>query len=380
MLNMSSDQDSEGWRQFPLGTGLNPGRTTSSNPLGQRVTSLIQEPRQGVTSFLIPDTSTLISVVVLAVFMVRVFSRVLESNRVQTVTIGADPSVARSTFIANAKTYRNEVASSKFRSDSKLRNTVARSGLVWSSESQMNDKNEELYKQIKHTSDSPTEKKLEDKSKFLEVTSQRKYFGKFSGLGRMTDFSELIITSGMMMKDFLGDLLNWSNDSSREKLSRERHYNNIYHRRFKNDSRIKCQKDCENETASIYSRNKREISKDSWSIDEDIPSLLFSLVSFPTESSKGKPSRSFGSLSGSRNIEPAGSRQFQVPEAGNGGLSYQNIYLAIGVAATALFMLDTLYKVYQIYINTPARSLNWAPETKFIENYLHQAFGHYYVT
>ena len=60
-------------------------------------------------------------------------------------------------------------------------------------------------------------------------------------------------------KDFLEDLLNWSNDSSREKLSRERHYNNIYHRRFKNDSRIKCQKDCENETANIYSRNKREV-------------------------------------------------------------------------------------------------------------------------
>merc|ERR1712243_463521 len=38
--------------------------------------------------------------------------------------------------------------------------------------------------------------------------------------------------------------------------------------------------------------------------------------------------------------------------AGIGGVSYQNIYLAIGVAATALFIIETLYKTYQLYTSS----------------------------
>lgn len=43
--------------------------------------------------------------------------------------------------------------------------------------------------------------------------------------------------------------------------------------------------------------------------------------------------------------------------AGIGGVSYQDIYLAIGVAATALFIIETLYKTYQLYSSSTGRSL-----------------------
>ena len=103
----------------------------------------------------------------------RAFSRVIASNRVQTVTIGADPSVARSNFIgadlsvarsnfiganpsaarlnfiATAKSYKNAVANSKFSYDAKSRNTVARSGLVWNANYDDANKNDDVYKQIK---------------------------------------------------------------------------------------------------------------------------------------------------------------------------------------------------------------------------------------
>ena len=94
----------------------------------------------------------------------RAFSRVIASNRVQTVTIGADPSVARSNsvranpsaarlnFIATAKSYKNAVANSKFSYDAKSRNTVARSGLVWNANYDDANKNDDLYKQIKPVS------------------------------------------------------------------------------------------------------------------------------------------------------------------------------------------------------------------------------------
>ena len=37
-------------------------------------------------------------------------------------------------------------------------------------------------------------------------------------------------------------------------------------------------------------------------------------------------------------------------------MAYDDIYLAIGVAATALFIIETLYKTYQLY-NSAGRSL-----------------------
>ena len=36
---------------------------------------------------------------------------------------------------------------------------------------------------------------------------------------------------------------------------------------------------------------------------------------------------------------------------GIGGVDYDTIYLAIGVAATALFIIETLYKAYQVYVS-----------------------------
>ena len=35
-----------------------------------------------------------------------------------------------------------------------------------------------------------------------------------------------------------------------------------------------------------------------------------------------------------------------------GGGDYDTIYLAIGVAATALFIIETLYKAYQLYVSS----------------------------
>jgi hypothetical protein len=43
-------------------------------------------------------------------------------------------------------------------------------------------------------------------------------------------------------------------------------------------------------------------------------------------------------------------------QAGVGGVAYEDIYLAIGVAATALFIIETLYKTWQLY-NAAGRSL-----------------------
>ena len=51
------------------------------------------------------------------------------------------------------------------------------------------------------------------------------------------------------------------------------------------------------------------------------------------------------------------SRQLRpLRQGGIGGVAYDDIYLAIGVAATALFIIETLYKTYQLY-NSAGRSL-----------------------
>ena len=62
-------------------------------------------------------------------------------------------------------------------------------------------------------------------------------------------------------------------------------------------------------------------------------------------------------------------RQFLQPvrQAGIGGVPYEDIYLAIGVAATALFIIETLYKTYQLYtsagrsLGEGAVALAWPP-------------------
>ena len=51
------------------------------------------------------------------------------------------------------------------------------------------------------------------------------------------------------------------------------------------------------------------------------------------------------------------SRQLRpLRQGGIAGVAYDDIYLAIGVAATALFIIETLYKTYQLY-NSAGRSL-----------------------
>merc|ERR1719500_2655517 len=51
------------------------------------------------------------------------------------------------------------------------------------------------------------------------------------------------------------------------------------------------------------------------------------------------------------------SRQIRpLRQGGIAGVAYDDIYLAIGVAATALFIIETLYKTYQLY-NSAGRSL-----------------------
>ena len=47
-------------------------------------------------------------------------------------------------------------------------------------------------------------------------------------------------------------------------------------------------------------------------------------------------------------------------QGGIAGVAYDDIYLAIGVAATALFIIETLYKTYQLY-NSAGRSLEDTP-------------------
>ena len=44
-------------------------------------------------------------------------------------------------------------------------------------------------------------------------------------------------------------------------------------------------------------------------------------------------------------------------------MDYDTIYLAIGVAATALFIIETLYKAYQLYVSSGGgRQLTGASE------------------
>ena len=60
------------------------------------------------------------------------------------------------------------------------------------------------------------------------------------------------------------------------------------------------------------------------------------------------------------------SRQLRpLRQGGIGGVAYDDIYLAIGVAATALFIIETLYKTYQLY-NSAGRSLD-EPSINLIE-------------
>ena len=48
------------------------------------------------TNTFVFDTVSFLSLLTLVVFIVRVFNRVMESNNVQKVSIGADPSLSRS--------------------------------------------------------------------------------------------------------------------------------------------------------------------------------------------------------------------------------------------------------------------------------------------
>ena len=43
---------------------------------------------------------------------------------------------------------------------------------------------------------------------------------------------------------------------------------------------------------------------------------------------------------------------------GIAGVDYDTIYLAIGVAATALFIIETLYKAYQVYVSAGGRQFS----------------------
>ena len=76
----------------------------------------------------------------------------------------------------------------------------------------------------------------------------------------------------------------------------------------------------------------------------DLPPLLQSLTSMG------------GSLRPRRQARQLFLQPVRQQAAGIGGVAYEDIYLAIGVAATALFIIETLYKTYQLYTSS-GRSL-----------------------
>ena len=61
-----------------------------------RVRRQVFIPSNVNTNTFVFDTVSFLSLLTLVVFIVRVFNRVMESNNVQKVSIGADPSLSRS--------------------------------------------------------------------------------------------------------------------------------------------------------------------------------------------------------------------------------------------------------------------------------------------
>ena len=77
---------------------------------------------------------------------------------------------------------------------------------------------------------------------------------------------------------------------------------------------------------------------------------FLSFVNVSTKLSHSSQSSKFKSLLSETKPEDTSevsSRQF-----GMGGVDYDTIYLSIGVAATALFIIETLYKAYTVFINS----------------------------
>ena len=60
---------------------------------------------------------------------------------------------------------------------------------------------------------------------------------------------------------------------------------------------------------------------------------------------------------GGRRMGAGQGRQLGAGQGGIAGVDYDTIYLSIGVAATALFIIETLYKVWQLYSGGGGRAL-----------------------
>jgi len=264
-------------------------RRHEDQQLQLRVRRQVFQPVNSGTNTFVLDTTSFLSLLTLLVFIVRVFSRVIRSNTVQRVVVGADPSLARE-FV--------------------------------------NTRHMKSLKVKKHN--------LESAMKSDQFISRLKRNRRSNDRRSIDHGGDKSINSL-----FLGDI-------ARPVISRDI-IDELETVLTVLDKPVFASQAPEQKVTASWTQSARKMLKNFV--------LVFKQSSQPLD--RRKRSEEFVFENGRQFVQPP--LPPRVPQQGGiAGVDYDTIYLSIGVAATALFIIETLYKAYQLYITSNGRSLGWS--------------------
>ena len=255
-----------------------------------RVRRQIFVPSNIGTNTFVLDTASFLSLLTLLVFLVRVFSRVIRSNTVQRVTVGADPSLARA-FV-------------------KLGDDIG--------------KRQEFVKVKKHKLESAMKS-----DKFKTRLKRNRRSNDRRSIDQVSDKSINLL--------FRGDI-------ARPVISRDTIDNvetvlaGLDKSKFESQFHKQKTTTTWTQSALLFARKLVLLFKQSEPLDR--------------RKRSGEFVRESGRQFVQRPLPPIVQQQ-----GGIAGVDYDTIYLSIGVAATALFIIETLYKAYQLYTANNGRSV-----------------------
>eukprot|EP00090_Calanus_glacialis_P000889 TRINITY_DN10635_c0_g1_i1.p1 TRINITY_DN10635_c0_g1~~TRINITY_DN10635_c0_g1_i1.p1 ORF type:complete len:317 (-),score=42.67 TRINITY_DN10635_c0_g1_i1:70-1020(-) len=269
-------------------------RTNDGSSLKLRIRRQTFVPSNIGTNTFILDTTSFLSLLTLVVFLVRVFSRVIRSNTAQRVTVGADPSLAR--------TFRNLGP-------------------------ETSDVRREFMKVNKHNLESAMKN---DKSKTRLKRNRRSNDRR--SIDQVNDKSINLLFRG----DIATPVINMATTDNFESVSLpvldQTEFESQFHKRISATTWT--------QSVLTWARKLRLVSKES------------AFESLDRRKRGDKIVNENGRQFIQRPLPPIVQQQ-----GGIAGVDYDTIYLSIGVAATALFIIETLYKAYQLYIANNGRSL-----------------------
>ena len=266
--------------------------TNDGGSLKLRIRRQTFVPSNVGTNTFVFDTVSFLSLLTLVVFLVRVFSRVIRSNTVQRITVGADPSLSR-TF--RSLTTESDIQIKPLRGNK--------------------DNLESAMKSNKFKTRLKVNRRSNDRRSIDQVNAES-INSVFRG-----DIGRPVISSATI--DNFESVLPF--------LDRNK---------FENQFRKQT-------SATTWTQSALRLAKE-----------ITRAFKQPEPLDRRKRSSEF--------VNENERQFFQRPlnpivqqQGGIAGVDYDTIYLSIGVAATALFIIETLYKAYQLYTANNGRSMGF---------------------